>query len=430
MAALLAPVLLADDLIDDDDDLGPYIQEHLLYVFDISSYGSTYPQTNVTGIRDPSEVGLNGTLTPFGKRQMYLKGREMQKRYVHDRGFLDPNNFTFEVAAVALPDPASQVSAQAFFAGLYSQGDLSLLDDNQTANAVPPFPLSSDWWPSPDNYGGSPIAHGVQSVPIYTAGMWNWKQQMLLKGNDEEICPIVGETRYHELLEDSVSAQAMRSLNDTFMAWLTVMNEDLQFNDEGQIITIPPPIVTSLADQVALVNEIMFQHLENRYLPYDLSTDDFALIEDFARQYSYYYMNGNATIVALANTMIFREIQQVFNETAFRYWSGAPRGKKYSYKSTRPETLATLLRGFDVSYKEWPHHLVPRFASSIIIKLYSLVEINQNGTANEVGGPFDPQNYFVSLFIDDVPIPIKHSECFFDGNRYRCNWGMASAFFA
>lgn len=41
---------------------------------------------------------------------------------------------------------------------------------------------------------------------------------------------------------------------------------------------------------------------------------------------------------------------------------------------------------------------------------------------------FTLHDYFVSFFIDDVPIPIKHSECVFDSVRYRCNWEAVSKF--
>jgi hypothetical protein len=100
--------------------------------------------------------------------------------------------------------------------------------------------------------------------------------------------------------------------------------------------------------------------------------------------------------------------------------------RKYSYRSAKPETLANLLRGFDVSYSEWMHHLLPRFGSSILIKLYSLTQVNATIDPSQ---PYTGHDYFISCFIDDVPIPFKHSECVFDGDRYRCNWELVSAFF-
>ena len=54
-------------------------KDTLLYVYDISSHGSTYPITNVAGLEDPTTFKLlRGTLTEFGKRQMVLRGMEMR----------------------------------------------------------------------------------------------------------------------------------------------------------------------------------------------------------------------------------------------------------------------------------------------------------------------------------------------------------------
>ena len=45
------------------------ICETLLFVFDLSSHGSTYPLTNLAGLEDPTLFPfLRGTLTEFGKR--------------------------------------------------------------------------------------------------------------------------------------------------------------------------------------------------------------------------------------------------------------------------------------------------------------------------------------------------------------------------
>ena len=65
--------------------------DKLLYVIEISSHGSTFPKTNVAGLEDPKTFpSIKGTLTEFGKRQMFLKGRETQKRFALDTTFMSP----------------------------------------------------------------------------------------------------------------------------------------------------------------------------------------------------------------------------------------------------------------------------------------------------------------------------------------------------
>ena len=58
-------------------------QIELLYVYDISSHGSTYPETNVTGLERDIDAKKMGRLSTFGERQMYLRGKEMRRRLIN-----------------------------------------------------------------------------------------------------------------------------------------------------------------------------------------------------------------------------------------------------------------------------------------------------------------------------------------------------------
>ena len=66
----------------------PHIE--LLYVYDISSHGSTFPETNVTGLEHEADLKKIGKLTEFGERQMYLRGKEMHRRLVDHKRFMKP----------------------------------------------------------------------------------------------------------------------------------------------------------------------------------------------------------------------------------------------------------------------------------------------------------------------------------------------------
>lgn len=103
------------------------------------------------------------------------------------------------------------------------------------------------------------------------------------------------------------------------------------------------------------MNELRYITRENKNMPYyNWTKEDLAVIEDFARKYSYYYLHGNDTLNSLGNTVLFRDIKRVFDKKAYLHWSNDTTHllskRKYSYKSAKPETLATILRGLDVIY--------------------------------------------------------------------------------
>ena len=98
-------------------------------------------------------------------------------------------------------------------------------------------------------------------------------------------------------------------------------------------------------------------------------------MEDYARNYSYYYMNGNETTTILGCTSLFREMIRVFDIKALLNWINSTDGylgnRKYTFKQVKPDMLNLILRGLGVSYADWHHHLKPRHASSILFKLYA-----------------------------------------------------------
>ena len=112
-----------------------------------------------------------------------------------------------------------------------------------------------------------------------------------------------------------------------------------------------------------------------------MAPEDWRLVEEYARNYSYYYMNGNDTTVRIGMTELLREIIAVIDQKAYIDWANSTGGtipanltymsqRKYSYKQGKPETMAMLLVSLGVPYGEWLYHLVPRFGSSATFKLY------------------------------------------------------------
>ena len=68
----------------------------LMYVYDMATPGSSVP-VNYLAATGVTYAQSSGQLTPFGMRQMYMRGREMRKRYITDarliRGVQTPNEY-------------------------------------------------------------------------------------------------------------------------------------------------------------------------------------------------------------------------------------------------------------------------------------------------------------------------------------------------
>ena len=63
------------------------------------------------------------------------------------------------------------------------------------------------------------------------------------------------------------------------------------------------------------MNELLQRRLEYRPIGYDISEESWLFIEDYARNYSFYYLNGNDTVTKLGCTKVFREVTLFFEKT-------------------------------------------------------------------------------------------------------------------
>lgn len=130
---------------------------------------------------------------------------------------------------------------------------------------------------------GFATEHGYTSVPVRTdEAEFNLPELMRLRGYDDSTCPLINETRFYDLqMPDRIALK--QALNTTLIRWLNEKQGELEFDQESGIITeVAPPLVITLADQIALVNELLQRHLENRYLPYPQMTgEDWTLLKAF-----------------------------------------------------------------------------------------------------------------------------------------------------
>jgi len=65
-----------------------------------------------------------GMVTPFGMRQMHMRGREIRKRYITDKAYLATVANPDEFFAYTIDGDSTFRSAMAFMTGLYPGGDL------------------------------------------------------------------------------------------------------------------------------------------------------------------------------------------------------------------------------------------------------------------------------------------------------------------
>jgi hypothetical protein len=57
-----------------------------------------------------------------------------------------------------------------------------------------------------------------------------------------------------------------------------------------------------------LIKELLLRHAENKYIPYDMQAEDWKFLEEYGRNYSYFYFNGNDSNIILGSTQMFRDI--------------------------------------------------------------------------------------------------------------------------
>jgi hypothetical protein len=101
------------------------------------NHGSAVP-VNFLGATGVTYAQSPGQLTPFGMRQMYMRGREMRRRYADFiSGVQTPNQYY----AYSTDTDRTYSSAQSYMTGFFpggAEGPIKLVQ-NQTAIGVPPI---------------------------------------------------------------------------------------------------------------------------------------------------------------------------------------------------------------------------------------------------------------------------------------------------
>lgn len=132
---------------------------------DIVNFGSSLPlkYINATGAQYPQSGA--GRLTPFGMRQMHMRGREMRQRYIKDKQYLSLVANPDEFFTYAIDGDRTYASAMSFMTGLYPGGaeGPAALFKNQSDIAVPPITLTL---PAPTF--DTALPNNFQMIPVHS----------------------------------------------------------------------------------------------------------------------------------------------------------------------------------------------------------------------------------------------------------------------
>ena len=226
-----------------------------LFLFDLVTPGSSVP-TNLLGVTNASYYPAGpGMLTPFGMRQMNMRGREMRKRFITGAGLLSPVANPEEYWAYAIDTERTYSSAVSYMTGFFPAGGPTLLLENQTVMAVPPINVTNFALIN-ETLNMQALPNNFQTVPIHgDAGNYN---STVFQGYDPTMCPIVGEIQMYNL------AASNSDLNKTFADYHSKLYS--LFQTKG-VLNLPPQGQMTIEDYRAIVQELLLNKRELRWAP-------------------------------------------------------------------------------------------------------------------------------------------------------------------
>eukprot|EP00347_Sterkiella_histriomuscorum_P011907 403370640 len=362
---------------------------------------------NATQVYYPQGLGQ---LTAMGMRQMYLRGREMRKRYIEDTTFLSQRMNPDEFYAYSTPVDRTYMSAMAFMMGLYPLGTGSQMFDNQTASAVPPMPVDN-LEQIKQRLGTNPLENGFQTVPIHSDS--GDLESMLFRGYDPLICPIIGEIQMFEAINNT-------KVNSTFENYKKTLYPLLQNKFS---LNKSEPFDIEVARYIT--DEIHTNQYEKRYVNYTFTPEEQALINNFTHDDHYLFKFNNDTITTLANNELFKFISRHFDwkanatlghvNTSNQYLTT----QRYYYSQIHQQHLIGLILGFQL---EQQFRYLPKYTSSLLIEFHQRDFTLPDDGSDPV---YSRENYYIKLYLDDIPIKLPNATC---DDNYKCTWDSVHEF--
>ena len=314
-----------------------------------------------------------GDHTQSGNRQHYLLGVKQRKTYV-DSGFLSPTYNPKEFMIMSTDFNRTIMSAYSELLGYYPLGSVSNLDDNQKANAVPPFNFNGKD-AAVKELGVSPTKYGFQPIPIHVGDI-----DPMMRGMDSDICPYQSSLRHKYIGSDDWKDVNKKYQDILFKEMISKWNANGATLDFSSAYPYIDNYYSAWFDQMELVNKIN----DDAQKQVDLILRD-GLYEGFY---------GLDLAVRLATTRFFNFISSTLDNKI-----GAMSGTKNTtefykdikvmYLSAHDSTLSAIMSGL---YQKQPEQVY--FASNFKVELYE---------ASDTAGK---KSYSVRMLFNEKPFNV------------------------
>ncbi|CDW82447.1 histidine acid phosphatase family protein [Stylonychia lemnae] len=312
----------------------------------------------------------------MGRRQHYLIGKQLRKKYISDSpGFLSDKYNPNEVYVRATDINRTIESAQSQLLGLYPPGDEQLnLMNNQTQIAVPLFQVSSDIENDvTKNLGQNSIPFNQRFVPVHVYEM------PLDKFQPSDYCQYINQEKSRR--------ETSKELQDL-----------LQRDHADLIQELAPKLgITDLQSFTSLNAVDSVDSIYARYFNQTPITgfEEQAFMDqmmDLLDQQFSYILTGNETALKLFVTGVLSEVVGQFRKQIQIDQDPSLKNKerlKLFFYSDHDDSIAALVKTFQYSLGKYPS-----YASQILFELRKQAQ---------------SQDYFVNLIINDVKVKIPNN---------------------
>lgn len=325
-----------------------------------------------------------GELTPVGQRQHYLLGRELKKRYMTDRDYLNHSYSQEEVKVYSTDCIRTIQSAESQLLGLYyEEGRLFNQSKMIKKNVVPPINVEN-WEEIILDLKSFSLPFRFQPVPV--KALPDKYNNILQPGS---VCP-----KIKQIIKENFESQ----IHTNFEQNLHEMGFYKQFSE---IFNVDASNFTVEQTQQYL-DIITMNKFDNRELPENY-TDSFDDMMNFAYSFRQFYLEvGNQSVLPFFVSSFFENLLEKFEEKV----NGQETELKLEFFSAHDNNLIYVLRALDLmnytdDYQEFMEptkyfsYRNPPPASLLLFELH------------EMEG-----NYFVKVIFNDQVMELKGCQKF------------------
>ncbi|CAG9333505.1 unnamed protein product [Blepharisma stoltei] len=297
----------------------------LIFVAEITRHGARAP-LKVFNFHTPFWRNYDrGQLTHKGKKQHFLLGNKIRKKYVEDLQLLNFYYNSSEIYACSSNKERTRTSAYYHMLGIYPNFSRKIMQDQNSE--------FSYFFPNL-----AACNHEMLKINVLLE-----QEDHILRGYDEIICPRV-EQIYQSILKSDSYKSKENELKPLFDEVSSAVN-----------LTI-----NSIKSASQLGSSLSCDLFEGNILPYNLTMEHHKSLTKVQGFKKFFVPYSNEEAQILVCSQFFKDLIIRINE-AFD-----SRGYKYAYYSAHDTTLAGFLSCLNLVQEE-----CPPFASSLIFEVYS-----------------------------------------------------------